>query len=185
VDLARLRKGDTQPRDEERLAKAADALELLPILYHTKKDISVLEIRGISTKIKRDQGLSCIIVDYLQIMQRPGKENPNIEISFITRQLKILAGELGIPVILLSQLSREVEKRPNKRPVLSDLRDSGSIEQDADLVLFLYRDEYYNPKTEKIGVAEVIVGKQRNGATNTVELAFNGQHVRFSNVLTR
>ncbi|MGH8529624.1 MAG: DnaB-like helicase C-terminal domain-containing protein, partial [Nevskiales bacterium] len=133
---------------------------------------------------KHGRGLGLIVVDYLQLMQVPGsKENRTTEVSEISRNLKALAKELKLPVIALSQLSRSVEQRPDKRPVMSDLRESGSIEQDADVVVFLYRDEYYKKNdSEKKGIAEVIVAKQRNGPVDTVETAFLGQYTRFENL---
>jgi len=121
-----------------------------------------------------------LVIDYLQLVRGSGRsENRNQEISEISRQLKGLAKELAIPVVALSQLSREVEKRENKRPMLSDLRESGAIEQEADLVLFIYRDEYYHPHSEQKNIAEIIIGKQRNGPLATVELVFLKQYARF------
>jgi len=128
-------------------------------------------------------GLGLIVIDYLQLMQVAGKsENRATEISEISRSLKALAKELNVPVIALSQLNRSLEQRPNKRPIMSDLRESGAIEQDADLIVFIYRDEVYNPEdSEHKGIAEVIIGKQRNGPIGTVRLTFLGQYTRFEN----
>ena len=133
---------------------------------------------------KLEQGLDLIIIDYLQLMSGSNtsrNESRQQEISEISRALKVLARELNIPIIALSQLSRAVEARQDHRPMLSDLRESGAIEQDADVVMFLYRDEYYNPDTEKKNIAEVIVAKQRNGATGSIELVWLGQYTKFAN----
>ena len=131
-----------------------------------------------------DKGLGFIIIDYLQLMTAGGRssESRQQEISEISRSLKALAREINCPVLALSQLSRDVEKRDNKRPQLSDLRESGAIEQDADVVMFIYRDEYYNKESEKKGIAEVIIGKQRNGPTGTIELGAQLQYSRFVNL---
>ena len=144
-----------------------------------------MELRSRARRLMAEQDLGLIIIDYLQLMSgasRSGQENRQQEISSISRGLKLLARELDIPVIVLSQLSRAVESRPNKRPMLSDLRESGAIEQDADLVVFIYRDEYYDRQSEKQGIAEIIVGKQRNGPVGTVELQFHNAHVRFNDL---
>ncbi|MFD1734929.1 replicative DNA helicase [Deinococcus malanensis] len=135
-------------------------------------------------KLRAAGQLDLLLIDYLQLVEsgRSGSENRVQEVSHISRLLKKLAMELQIPVIVLSQLSRAVEARPNKRPVLSDLRESGAIEQDADTVMFIYRDEYYHPNTDQQGIAEVIVGKQRNGPVGSVRLAYNSEFVRFANL---
>lgn len=155
----------------------------LPIVFCEVGGLSVLELRTMARQAKREfGGLSLIVVDYLQLMIGGASEqNRAAEISVITRNLKLLAKELQIPVIALSQLNRDLEKRSNKRPVMSDLRDSGSIEQDADLIWFIYRDEVYNPNSDDRGYAEVITGKQRNGPTGVDRLAFRGDFTRFAN----
>ena len=146
--------------------------------------ITVSEMRTRCRKYKMEFGLELVMVDYLQLMSGGGRRSDSRqqEISDISRSLKSLARELQVPIIALSQLSRAVEGRPNKRPMLSDLRESGAIEQDADVVMFIYRDEYYNPDSEKKGVAEIIIAKQRNGPIGTVELGWQPQLTRFTNL---
>ncbi|MEO6065983.1 MAG: DnaB-like helicase C-terminal domain-containing protein, partial [Lysobacterales bacterium] len=136
-------------------------------------------------RLKREHDLGLIVIDYLQLMQVPGsKENRATEISEISRSLKALARELGVPVIALSQLNRSVEQRTDKKPVMSDLRESGSIEQDADLIMFIYRDEYYNQDSAAKGIAEILIGKQRNGPTGQIKLRFFGEYTKFENLGT-
>ena len=146
--------------------------------------ISITEIRAKCRKLKLEKDIGLVIIDYLQLVTASGKKNASREqeISEISRSLKILAKELNVPVIALSQLSRAVEQRPDHRPMLSDLRESGAIEQDADIVMFLYRDDYYNPDSEKKNVAEVIIAKQRAGSTGTVKLAWIGNYTKFANL---
>jgi replicative DNA helicase len=143
-----------------------------------------IEIRAKSRRLQADKGLSLIIVDYLQLMHSGGRrtDNREQEISEISRSLKGLSKELNVPVVALSQLNRGVESRPNKRPMMSDLRESGAIEQDADLILFVYRDEVYNEETDKRGIAEIIIGKQRSGPTGTLEVRFFQEFTRFENL---
>ena len=142
-----------------------------------------MEIRAKCRKLKLEKNIGLVIIDYLQLIQGSGKTNSREqEIAEISRSLKILAKELDVPVIALSQLSRAVEARPDHRPMLSDLRESGSIEQDADIVMFLYRDDYYNEDSEKKNIAEVIIAKQRAGSTGTVDLAWLGQYTKFANL---
>lgn len=142
------------------------------------------ELRARCRRIYREHGLDLVVVDYLQLMQVPGtKENRATEISEISRSLKAMAKELSVPVVALSQLNRSLEQRPNKRPVMSDLRESGAIEQDADVILFIYRDEVYNEDSPDKGIAEVIIGKQRNGPIGVEKLAFLGKYTRFENYI--
>lgn len=144
------------------------------------------EVRARCRRLAREHGgkLGLVVLDYLQLMQVPGSENRVTEISEISRSLKGMAKELNVPVVALSQLNRSLEQRPNKRPVMSDLRESGAIEQDADLILFIYRDEVYNPESADKGTAEIIIAKQRNGPIGTVRLTFLGQYTRFENFIS-
>ena len=146
-----------------------------------------MEIRAKCRKLKIEKDIGLVVIDYLQLIQGSGKKNASREqeISEISRSLKILAKELHIPVIALSQLSRSVEKRDDKRPMLSDLRESGSIEQDADQVIFIYRDDYYNEDSEKKNIAEVILAKHRGGSTGTVDLAWLASYTKFANLEKR
>jgi replicative DNA helicase len=187
VDMSRVRNGQLSDRDFQRLADTAGRMSEAKIFIDDAADMTVMELRSRSRRLMAEHDLGLIIIDYLQLMQgsgstRGGGENRQQEISSISRGLKALARELDIPVLVLSQLSRAVESRPNKRPMLSDLRESGAIEQDADLVMFIYRDEYYDPHSEKQGIAEIILGKQRNGPVGTVELQFHNAHVRFNDL---
>jgi replicative DNA helicase len=185
--MNRLRQGQLTDRDFSRLVDVAGRISEAAILIDDTSDLTLMELRARARRLHAQHKLSLIVIDYLQLMSGPGGgknggENRQQEIAQISRGLKGLARELNVPVIALSQLSRAVESRPNKRPMLSDLRESGSIEQDADLVMFIYRDEYYNPHSDKAGIAEIIVGKQRNGPTGVVELQFHAQHVRFNDL---
>lgn len=180
VDMLKLRTGNLDDDDWVRLAKSAGPLASAKIFIDDTPGISVTEMRSKCRRLKIEHGLDMIIVDYLQLLQGRGKsENRQQEVSDISRSLKTLAKEIDAPVISLSQLSRAPEARSDHRPMLSDLRESGSIEQDADVVCFLYRDEYYNKESEKKNIAEVIISKQRNGPTGTVELAFIGKYTKF------
>ena len=180
----RLRKGALQQADWSRLAEAAGDLNAAKMFIDDTGALNVLEMRAKCRRLKTEQkALDLIVIDYLQLMHgRGGNEGREKEISEISRGLKALARELNCPVIALSQLNRGVESRTDKRPMLSDLRESGAIEQDADLIAFVYRDEYYHPETEDKGVAEVIIGKQRNGSVGTVKLKFFNEFVRFENL---
>ncbi len=186
VDMSRVRNGQLSDRDFQRLADTAGRMSEAKIFIDDAADMTVMELRSRSRRLMAEHNLGLIVIDYLQLMQGSsrsgGGENRQQEISNISRGLKALARELDIPVLVLSQLSRAVESRPNKRPMLSDLRESGAIEQDADLVMFIYRDEYYDPHSEKQGIAEIILGKQRNGPVGTVELQFHNAHVRFNDL---
>jgi len=183
VDSHKIRTGFLGQQDCVKLLGAAGAFMDVPILIDDTPGISVLELRAKARRMKSEWGLGLVVVDYLQLMRgRDSAESREREISEISRSLKGLAKELNIPVIALSQLNRKVEERGDKRPLLSDLRESGAIEQDADVILFLYRDEVYHPNTQDKGIAEVIIGKQRNGPTGEVKLAYISTYTRFENL---
>jgi replicative DNA helicase len=182
IDSQRMRRGMLKDQEWSKLAQAAGLLTAAPVYIDDTGSISVLEMRAKARRLQAEKGLGLVVVDYLQLMRgRSGSEGREREISEISRGLKALAKELSVPVMALSQLNRSLEQRQDKRPVLSDLRESGAIEQDADVICFVYRDEYYNPDTEDKGVAEIIIGKQRNGPTDTVKLKFTREHTRFDN----
>lgn len=182
INQQRLRTGQLRDEDWPRVESAMNMLVKTKLFIDETPALSPIELRARARRIARQHGLGLIVVDYLQLMQVPGnKENRATEISEISRSLKALAKELNVPVIALSQLNRSLEQRPNKRPVMADLRESGAIEQDADIIVFIYRDEVYNPDTPDKGKAEIIIGKQRNGSTGTVPLTFLGQFTRFEN----
>lgn len=183
VDSMKVRTGKLDSEDWIKLGKASSDLAELPIYIDDTPGLSSAELRAKCRKAKLEKGIGMVVIDYLQLMEsKANSASRQQEISEISRSLKILAKELNIPVIALSQLSRAPEQRPDHRPILSDLRESGSIEQDADIVMFLYREDYYNPDTEKKNVAEVIIAKNRQGSTGTVELAWLGQYTRFANL---
>ncbi|NLY43776.1 MAG: replicative DNA helicase [Clostridiaceae bacterium] len=183
IDSQRMRTGELQDEDWPKLARAIGPLSEAPIYIDDTPGISVAELRAKCRKMKLDKKIGLVVIDYLQLMQGRGKaENRQQEISEISRSLKVLAKEINVPVVTLSQLSRAPESRADHRPILSDLRESGAIEQDADIVIFLYRDEYYNPDTEKKNIAECIIAKHRNGSTGTVELVWLGQYTKFANL---
>jgi len=183
LDQHRMRTGRLEDEDWEKLTTALGKLNEAPIFIDEGAGLSSFDVRARARRLHRQTGkLGLIVVDYLQLMAAPAgtrSENRATEISEISRSLKALAKELDVPVVALSQLNRGLEQRPDKRPVMSDLRESGAIEQDADLILFIYRDEVYNPDSEDKGTAEIIIGKQRNGPIGRVRLTFIGQHTRF------
>ncbi|GAB4431907.1 MAG: replicative DNA helicase [Cyanobacteria bacterium J069] len=184
IESGRLRAGRVSQDEWEPLGYAISSLSQMPIFIDDTPDISVTEMRSKVRRLQAEQGgaLGLVLIDYLQLMEGSGSENRVQELSRVTRALKGLARELSVPVIALSQLSRGVESRTNKRPMMSDLRESGSIEQDADLILMLYRDEYYNPDTPDRGISEIIITKHRNGPVGTVKLLFEPQFTRFRNL---
>ena len=184
VDSSRLRGGFLNPEDWNRITDAAGVLSEIPVFIDDSPDISATSIRTKSRRLKLDKGLGLVIVDYLQLMKgRTSTERRDLEISEISRSLKLLAKELGVPVVALSQLNRKLEERSDKRPQLSDLRESGALEQDADVVAFIYRDEVYNKdeNNPNRGTAEIILAKQRNGPTGVVPLTFLNAYTRFEN----
>ncbi len=186
INSHRVRTGKLDDEDWPRLTSAVSLLSDAPIFIDDTPALTPLELRARARRIKREHGLGLIIVDYLQLMQtgEPGMENRATEISNITRGLKSLAKELDVPLIAMSQLNRSLESRTDKRPVMSDLRESGAIEQDSDVILFIYRDEVYNEDSPDKGVAEIIIGKQRNGPIGKVKLTFLGEYTKFENYIS-
>ncbi len=183
INATRLRTGQLEDEDWSRVNMAIKMLSDVKIFIDDTPALSPDVLRSKARRIKREHDLGLIVVDYLQLMQVPGSaENRTNEISEISRSLKALAMELKVPVIALSQLNRGLESRTDKRPVMSDLRESGAIEQDADIIMFIYRDEYYHKDSADKGLAEVIISKQRNGPTGTVKLKFFGEYTRFDNL---
>ena len=184
VEMEKFRSGGMEDRDWQNLAEALAPLSEAPIYIDDTPGITVAEIRSKCRKLKLEHGLDLIMIDYLQLISGGARasEGRQMEVSEISRNLKALAREMECPVIALSQLSRALEARSDHRPMLSDLRESGAIEQDADLVIFLYRDEYYHPDTEDKNIAEVIIAKQRNGSVGTVKLAYLGAYTKFANL---
>jgi replicative DNA helicase len=182
IDQHKVRTGKLGDDDWPRLTSSVGLLAEAPVFIDDTPALTPTELRARARRLKREHDLGLIVIDYLQLMQVPGGgENRATEISEISRSLKALAKELHLPIIALSQLNRSLEQRPNKRPVMSDLRESGAIEQDADVILFIYRDEVYNEDSPDKGTAEIIVGKQRNGPIGKVRLTFLGQYTRFEN----
>ena len=187
VDSNKVRTGKVEDDDWTKLAEASGLLSEAQIFIDDTPGISIMEIRAKCRKMKLEKDIGLVVIDYLQLVQGSNKRasSREQEIAEISRSLKILAKEINVPVIALSQLSRAPEQRPDHRPMLSDLRESGSIEQDADIVMFLYRDDYYNQDSEKKNVAEVILAKHRAGSTGTVELAWLGNYTKFANLENR
>ena len=184
VDNAKVRTGYLGERDFPRLAMAAGRLAEAPIYIDDTPGQNVLEVRAKARRLKHEANLGLVIIDYLQLMRGlTSEENRTQELAEISRGLKALAKELNIPVVALSQLNRQVELRGDKRPMMSDIRESGAIEQDADVIMFIYRDEFYHPESEEEGTAEIIIGKQRNGPTGTVRLAWRSEYTRFDNLI--
>lgn len=184
INQSKVRSGNLEEEDWPKLVSAVERIKDKKLFIDDTAGISPSEMRSRARRIVREHGeLGMIMIDYLQLMQIPGYDQGRTnEISEISRSLKAIAKEFNVPVIALSQLNRSLEQRPNKRPVNSDLRESGAIEQDADVIMFIYRDEVYNPDTEYKGVGEIIIGKQRNGPIGSVRLAFIGQYTRFENL---
>ena len=181
VEMQKLKQGDLDRKDWDRVSLGVDELNNSKIVIDDTPGISLMEMRNKCRRLKAEQGLVLIVVDYLQLTTFEGKtDNRQQEISALSRNMKLLAREMNCPVILLSQLSRAPELRQDKRPMLSDLRESGSIEQDADIVIFLYRDDYYNENTEKPGVCEVNIAKHRSGPTDKIELTWVSRYTKFS-----
>ncbi len=183
INSNKIRTGRLGDDDWPRLNSAVGLLDKAPMFIDDSAGLNPLDLRSRARRLVKDHNeLGLIVIDYLQLMQAAeGSENRATEISLMTRSLKMLAKELNVPVVVLSQLNRSLEQRPNKRPIMSDLRESGAIEQDADVILFVYRDEVYNEDSDQKGVAEIIIGKQRNGPIGTTRLTFRGEFTRFEN----
>jgi replicative DNA helicase len=182
VDSQLIRTGELEDQDWEKLMESAAVIGHSPLIIDDTPGLTISEIRSKCRRYKQTQGVGLVIIDYLQLMAGSGRsESRQQEISEISRSLKALAREIDAPIIALSQLNRAVDSRTDHKPVLSDLRESGSIEQDADVIMFIYRDDYYNPDTEKKNLAEIIVAKQRSGSTGSIELAWLGQYTKFAN----
>jgi len=183
VDSHKMRTGKLDDEDWKKIARALGPLSEAPIYIDDTPGLTVMDIRAKCRRLKLEKKLGLVVIDYLQLMRGRGKtENRQQEVSEISRSLKILAKELNVPVVTMSQLSRGPESRTDHRPMLSDLRESGAIEQDADIVMFLYRDDYYNPDSDKKNIAEVIVAKHRNGSTGTVYLKWFDKYTKFANL---
>jgi replicative DNA helicase len=186
LDSHVVRTGQLKNADWEALTGAASKLEQAKIFIDDSGNLTVQQMRGKARRLKAEHGLSLLIVDYLQLMEGKGNsESRQQEISDISRALKGLAKELNLPVIALSQLSRAVENRTDKKPILADLRESGAIEQDADVVMFIYRDEVYNPDSDEQGIAHILVRKHRNGPIGDVKLQFHDRHAKFHDLSNR
>ena len=185
VDQAHLRTGMFGDEDWARINGAIAQMKMRRSTSTTRRRMTPTEVRARARRLPRERGLGLIVIDYLQLMQVAGtKENRATEISEISRSLKALAKELKVPVIALSQLNRGVEQRTDKKPVMSDLRESGAIEQDADVIMIIYREEVYKPETPRKGIADINIAKQRNGPTGEVHLTFLGRYTQFENLAT-
>ena len=185
INQTRIRNGKLEQEDWPKLSTAVNKLKDVRLFIDDTPALSPTELRSRARRVARENGgeLGMIMVDYMQLMQVAGSsEGRTAEISEISRNLKAIAKEFSCPMVALSQLNRSLEQRPNKRPVNSDLRESGAIEQDADVIMFIYRDEVYNEESADKGVAEIIIGKQRNGPIGTARLAFQGEFTRFENL---
>jgi replicative DNA helicase len=183
VDSHKMRTGRLDDEDWNKIAKALGPLSEAPIYIDDTPGLTVMDIRAKCRRLKLEKKLGLVVIDYLQLMRGRGKvENRQQEVSEISRSLKILAKELNVPVVTMSQLSRGPETRTDHRPMLSDLRESGAIEQDADIVMFIYRDDYYNPDSDKKNIAEIIIAKHRNGSTGTVYLKYFDKYTKFANL---
>ncbi len=184
VNQANLRRGKLTAEDWTRIDSTVSMMSNAPIFIDDSPGLTPTEVRARARRLKREHGVGLIVVDYLQLMQVAGTtENRATEISEISRSLKALAKELDVPVLALSQLNRSVEQRTDKKPVMSDLRESGAIEQDADLIMFIFREEAYDPETTRRGIADIIIGKQRNGPVGEIYLTFRGEFTRFENLV--
>ena len=181
IPLFNLKSGNLDDAHTQKLIKVSNKLSKTKLIINDEIS-NLMSLRSIARKLKRENDIKLIIIDYLQLLEGTRRENRNLEISEISRSLKILAKELDIPIIALSQLSRSVESRQVKKPMLSDLRESGSLEQDADIVMFLYREDYYNPETENKNITDVIIAKNRNGPTGTIPVYFHKEYVRFQDL---
>ena len=185
INQQAIRTGNLQSPDWERLSSVIELLSDARMFIDDTADITPAELRSRARRMKREENIDLIIIDYLQLIQsNSAAENRTTEIANISRALKNMAKELHVPVVVLSQLNRSLEQRPNKRPVMSDLRESGAIEQDADVILFVYRDEFYNPESTEKGIAEILLSKQRNGPTGKIKLSFRSQFTRFENYIS-
>lgn len=182
VDSSKIKNGTIEEEDWLKLANSLGPISESPIYIDDTSNLSVMDIRARCRKLKMEHDIGLIIIDYLQLMEGRKSDNRQQEIAEISRSLKILAKELNLPIIALSQLSRAPEQRADHRPILSDLRESGSIEQDADIVMFIYRDDIYNPESEKKNIAELIIAKQRSGSTGSMELLWLGEYTKFVNL---
>lgn len=183
IPYENMKTGNLSNAEWDQLIKITDDVAASQLVINDTVGLNVMNIRSIARKLKQEKNIELIIIDYLQLIQSTKRENRNQEISEISRSLKLLAKELDIPIIALSQLSRSVELRQNKKPLLSDLRESGSLEQDADIVMFLYREDYYEPETENKNITDVIIAKHRNGPIDTVQVFFHKGYVRFQDLL--